>query len=148
MKPSWLCSSKHATGQIWTSSGMTWWSPRWNWNSSMNAAELNVQLLDAAEKLRNSLADLEERSKEYALRERQYRHAKAVAYLSTSGTVGEREARAEEAINEPRYQRDMAEGLKVSALEAVRSNRGVLSAVQTLANLYREEASFDRTGAA
>ncbi len=114
----------------------------------MNSADLNTQLLGAAERLRESLADLEQRSVDYAVAERNYRRAKATAYLATSGTVAEREAHAETAINELRYERDMADGLKVSALEAVRSNRGVLSAVQTLANLYREEASFDRTGAA
>ena len=112
----------------------------------MNAAELNVQLLDAAHGLRESLNDLEGRSIAYAKAERTYRLAKSTAYLATSGTVNEREAHAEQAINEVRYQRDLAEGLKVSALEAVRSRRAVLSAVQTLANLYREEASFDRTG--
>lgn len=111
----------------------------------MNAAALNTQLLDAADRLRSSLADLETRTVDYAQAEKRYRMAKATAYLATSGTVAEREAHAEQAINELRYQRDMAEGLKVSALEAVRGNRGVLSAVQTLANLYREEASFDRT---
>lgn len=114
----------------------------------MNSAELNRQLTDAAQKLRDSLADLEQRSKDYAMAERQYRLAKATAYLSTSGTVGEREAHAEPAINELRYHRDMADGLRTSALEAVRSNRGVLSAVQTLASLYKAEAEFDRTGAA
>lgn len=112
----------------------------------MNSADLNVQLLDAAQKLRESLADLEQRSRDYAMAEKAYRMAKSTAYLATTGTVAEREARAEDAINEVRYRRDLADGLKVSGLEAVRSNRGVLSAVQTLANLYREEASFDRTG--
>jgi hypothetical protein len=112
----------------------------------MDAASLNVQLLEAAQRLRDSLADLEIRSVDYAKAERAFRLAKATAYLSTWGTVGEREAHAEGAINELRYHRDMADGLRTSALEAVRSNRGVLSAVQTLANLYREEASFDRTG--
>jgi hypothetical protein len=112
----------------------------------VNAADLNVQLLEAADRLRGSLADLETRSVNYAKAERSYRLAKSTAYLATTGTVGEREAHAESAINELRYQRDLADGLRTSALEAVRSNRGVLSAVQTLANLYREEASFDRTG--
>ncbi len=112
----------------------------------MNAADLNVQLLEAADRLRASLADLEQRSKDYAQAERAYRMQKATAYLATTGTVGEREAYIEKAINDWRYERDLADGLKLSALEAVRGNRGVLSAVQTLANLYREEASFDRTG--
>jgi hypothetical protein len=114
----------------------------------MNAADLNVQLLEAVRILRASQDDLEERSVAYAKAERTYRMAKATAYLATNGTVGEREARAEGAINEVRFQRDMAEGLRTSALEAVRSNRGIISAVQTLASLYKAEAEFDRTGAA
>jgi hypothetical protein len=114
----------------------------------MNAGELNQQLLNAAEALRKSLDDLYQRSIEYASAEQAYRHAKAVAYLSTEGakTVAEREARAENAINDLRYRRDMADGLKLSALEAVRSNRGILSAMQTLASLSKEEAAFARTG--
>ncbi len=112
----------------------------------MNAADLNVQLLDAVAALRESQADLEERSKDYALAEKLYRREKATAYLATHGTVAEREAMAERAINEDRYRRDMAEGLKLSGLEAVRGNRAVLSAIQTLAALYRTEAEFDRTG--
>ena len=112
----------------------------------MNAADLNAQLLDAAKALRDSLAELERRTREHALAEKDYRMAKSTAYLASSGTVAEREARAEDAINEKRYRRDLAEGLKVSGLEAVRANRTVLSAVQTLAGLYRAEADFDRTG--
>lgn len=112
----------------------------------MNAGELSIQLLEAVKELRSSQADLEQRSVDYAKAERTYRMQKATAYLATTGTVGEREARSEHAINEFRFQRDMAEGLKVSALEAVRGNRGVVSAVQTLASLYKAEAEFDRTG--
>lgn len=112
----------------------------------MNGAELNTQILEAARILRESLADLEQRSIEYAKAEKVYRMQKSTAFLATTGTVAEREARAETAINEARYRRDMAEGLRTSALEAVRGNRGVLSAIQTLVNLHREEASFDRTG--
>jgi hypothetical protein len=112
----------------------------------MNAAELNMQLLDAANNLRASLEDLYQRSIEYAKAEQAYRAGKATAYLSTTGTVSERDARAENAINELRFRRDMADGLKLSALEAVRSNRGILSAMQTLASLSKEEAAFARTG--
>lgn len=112
----------------------------------MDAGTLNRQLLEAADNVRAALADLEERAVAYAQSERQYRLAKATAYLATSGTVAEREAHAEGAVNELRYQRDLAESLKVSSLEAVRSYRGILSAVQTVARLYEQEASFDRTG--
>lgn len=112
----------------------------------MNAAELETRLDDAASSVRASLADLEKRSIDYAKAERTYRMAKATAYLASTGTVSEREARAENAINEVRFERDMAEGLRGSALEAVRSYRGLLSAVQTLASLSKEEAAFARTG--
>lgn len=112
----------------------------------MDAGTLNRQLLEAADAVRAALADLESRAVAYAKAERAYRLAKSTAYLATDGTVAEREAKAEAAINELRYARDLAEGLKVSALEAVRSHRGVLSAIQTLARLYEQEASFDRTG--
>ena len=112
----------------------------------MNTHDLNTQLLDAVERLRKSQDELEQRVVLFAQGEKAYRAAKATAYLSTTGTVAEREARAENAINELRYVRDMAEGLKMSALEAVRGNRTVVSAVQTLAGLYKEEAAFGRTG--
>lgn len=112
----------------------------------MDAGTLNRQLIEAADAVRAALADLEVRAVGYAKAERAYRLAKSTAYLATTGTVAEREAHAETAINELRYQRDLAEGLRLSSLEAVRSHRGVLSAVQTLARLYEQEASFDRTG--
>ena len=47
-----------------------------------------------------NLADLEQRSVDYAKAERSYRLAKSTAYLATPGTVAEREAPAEAAINE------------------------------------------------
>ena len=112
----------------------------------MNAADLNSQLLEAVDILRDSLADLEVRVQVAAKSEREYRQAKATAYLATTGTVAEREANAERAVNELRFHRDMADGLKTSALEATRANRTIVSAVQTLAGMYREEMAFDRTG--
>ena len=112
----------------------------------MNAHDLNTQLRDAVERLRKSQDDLEMRVVKAAQTEKAYRMAKATAYLASHGTVAEREAHAEAAINELRFERDMAEGLKMSGKEAVMGNRTVVSAVQTLAGLYKEEAAFGRTG--
>lgn len=112
----------------------------------MDAVTLNRQLLEAAQFLRNALEELDTQTVKYAQAERAYRLAKATAILAVGGTVLEREAHADQATADLRYARDLAEGLKVSALEAVRSRRAMLSATQTVANLYREEASFDRTG--
>lgn len=114
----------------------------------MNVAELETQLGLAVSDLRASISDLEGRVRTAAEAERVYRMEKSTAYLATSGTVAEREAHAERAINELRFKRDMAEGLKMSGLEALRANKTILSAVQTLAALYREEMGFARTGPA
>jgi hypothetical protein len=112
----------------------------------MNAGELNQIMIAEKREIDDAIAELERRTAAAAKAEAVYRHAKSVAFLSTNGTVAEREARAENAINELRYQRDMAEGLKVSGLEALRSKRQKLSASQTMAALSKEEAAFARTG--
>ena len=97
--------------------------------------------------LRNALEELDSQTVRYAKAERAYRLAWATAVLANiDGRVMDREAHANQATADLRYERDLAEGLKVSALEAVRSHRGMLSSVQSMVNLYREEASFDRTG--
>lgn len=113
----------------------------------MTVAELTPMLIEAAHALDNALHELEGLSQDWAAAERDYRAAKAAAYLTAEGsTVAEREANAEPRLSSLRYARDLAEGLKVSALEAVRSRRTQVSAIQTLTNLAREEAAFARTG--
>lgn len=117
------------------------------------------QLVQAVNDLRTAQTDLEERSRTYADAERKYRHAKAVAYLRSHGAnITERESNAElmtiaathegEALtlNDIRHQRDLADGLRTSALEAVRSYRGVVSALQSLASLEKSEAELARYG--
>ena len=52
----------------------------------------------------------------------------------------------EAGIGDLRFSRDVAEGRKSAALEAVRSRRAILSATQTLTSLVKEEAAFSRTG--
>jgi hypothetical protein len=121
----------------------------------MDAETLNRSLVEASANLDQSLRELEDAANKFADSERTYRKAKSVAFIRSSGTnAQEREANAElqdldgTYLSDIRYARDLAEGLKQSALEAVRSHRAQLSAIQTIANLYREEAAFDRTGAA
>lgn len=78
--------------------------------------------------------------------EHDYRRAHAEAYLSTHGTVGEREAQAYLLIDDKRFQRDVADNGKIAALEALRSRRAQLSAVQSLLTAHKAEADFARTG--
>ena len=82
----------------------------------------------------------------YAAAEHEYRAANAAAYLSSSGTVAEREARAYETVGELRHRRDVLDATRLAALEAVRSRRTQLSALQSILAAHRAEAEFDRTG--
>ena len=114
---------------------------------------LTQQLLEASRALDAALDELRSQTTAWASAERGYRHAKAVAYLRSEGrNVQERESNAEAVmfpagtLGDVRFARDQSEGLKVAALEAVRSRRAQLSAIQTLASLSKAEAEFARVG--
>jgi hypothetical protein len=82
----------------------------------------------------------------YAHAEHDYRERKAMAYLETeSGTVAEREAHVYAIMGDYRLRRDLADGERLAALEAVRSRRTQLSAVQSLLAAHKSEADFART---
>ena len=81
----------------------------------------------------------------YAEAEHEYRAAKAMAYLETeSGTVAEREAHVYAIMGERRLARDLADGQKLAAVEAVRSRRAQLSALQSLIAAHRAESELAR----
>lgn len=83
--------------------------------------------------------------------EQAYRLAKAKAWVHAKveldgGTVPERQAWVQGQTAELRYARDLADGMRQSALEAVRSRRTQVSALQSLLAAEREGAAFARTG--
>ena len=82
----------------------------------------------------------------YAEAELAYRRARAEVYLATEGTVAEREAQAYGVVGDLRRARDVADAARVAALEAVRSRRTQLSALQSLLAAHRSEADFARVG--
>jgi len=83
---------------------------------------------------------------EYAEAEHEYRKQHALAYLQTDGTVAEREAKTYGMVGELRRDRDIADGVRSAALEAVRARRTQLSALQSLLAAHRSEADIARTG--
>ena len=88
-------------------------------------------------------------AREVAEAEHDYRKAKAIAWQeSPAGTVPMREAWVESETAEQRRRLDLAEGSRSAALEAVRSRRQQLSAVQSLLAAYKAEADFARTAPA
>lgn len=103
------------------------------------------RLLDAG------LAALRDQAHEYADAEQEYREAKARAWVEVrgalpDGTVPERDAWVGGVTAVQRRRRDLADGMRQAALEAVRSRRGQISAMQTLANVDRAELELARTG--
>src|SRR5690606_20763087 len=97
---------------------------------------------------------LREQSQVLAARERDYRRAKAEAWVrcprdsdprARNWSAGRREAWVDAETAGLRFARDMADGLRQAALEAVRARRAQLSALQTLMNAHGEEAKFVRT---
>ena len=80
----------------------------------------------------------------YAEAEHDYRRAKAEAYLTTVGTVAEREAQTYGLVGDARRARDLADGARLAALEAVRSRRTQLSALQSLLAAHRSETELAR----
>lgn len=112
----------------------------------MNPAEINRLLFEAAEDLRAALRELDDRSRDAAVNDQVWRRSRARAYVQTNGTVAERDAEVEIQTSDERYRAKLSEDLKMSALEAVRSKRAILTASQTSANLSRDEMAFARSG--
>jgi hypothetical protein len=112
----------------------------------MTPAELVEQMRAASQALDAALRDLIDQSRKEAEADRHFRYAWSAGYLETSGTVAEREAETTILTEKERFELKLAEGLARSALEAVRSKRTQLSALQSAANAIREEAALARVG--
>jgi len=75
-----------------------------------------------------------------------YRKAKARAWVEApQGTVPVREAWVEAQTAELKRTLDISEGMKQASLEAVRSRRQQLSAVQSLLAAWKADQDFHRT---
>jgi hypothetical protein len=112
----------------------------------MDLATLTAEAMRLSGLLDRGVQALREASIEYAVAEHEYRRAKSEAYLSTDGTVGEREAQVYGMVGDKRHHRDLADAGRSAALEAVRSRRTQLSAIQSLLAAHKSEADFARTG--
>ena len=118
------------------------------------------EMIQTGRALMEACGKLDVAGVEQAKAEDRYRHAKSVGMVKLAGVgknVQEREARVflervEDRDGDPvtvgdlRYLRDIAEASASSALERVRSLRGILSGLQTQANALKEEAKLANTG--
>lgn len=112
----------------------------------MNSRELLDEMLRLSRNLDDALERLYEAAHEEAEADDAYRMRKSEHLLRATGTVAEKEAKATLETSEERRRASLAESMSKAYLESVRSKRTQLSALQTIANTYRAEAEFDRTG--
>lgn len=116
----------------------------------MNLDDIGAQVRHFSDLIDKGIGAIRDETARYAEAERDYRKAKAEAWVIARAEhpemlAKEREAWVDAQTADARYLRDLAEGVRQAALEAVRSRRGQLSACQTLANAHIEEAKFERT---
>lgn len=112
----------------------------------MTPVEAAEEMARLSKLLDEGLRTLREQAAEFAECEEVYRHRKARAWFEApAGTVPEREAWVNGETAAARKSRDLADGLRQAALEAVRSRRAQISALQSLLAADRAEAEFART---
>ena len=111
------------------------------------AHETVEEMRRLAGRLEEAQSGLREQAIVYAEAERDYRKAKARAWLrAPEGTAAHRAAWVDGETADARMKRDMADGMRQAHLEDVRNCRQQISAWQTWINADREEAAFSRTG--
>jgi len=111
----------------------------------MDLEALTAEAWRLSQLLDKGIMALRDAAVAYAEAEHEYRSQNAMAYLETeSGTVAEREAHVYALVGDYRRRRDLADGQKLAALEAVRSRRAQLSAVQSILSAHRAEAELAR----
>jgi hypothetical protein len=115
----------------------------------MTPADLMAEAFRLSHLIDAGIQALREQSQALAESERVYRRGKSAAWARSAGQemlAREREAWVDSETADLRYERDLAEGMRQAALEAVRARRTQVSALQSAMAATREEAAFARTG--
>jgi hypothetical protein len=111
----------------------------------MDLEALTAEAWRLSQLLDKGIMALRDAAVAYAEAEHEYRSQNAIAYLETeSGTVAEREAHVYGRVGDYRRRRDLADGQKLATLEAVRSRRAQLSALQSILSAHRAEVELAR----
>jgi hypothetical protein len=110
-------------------------------------AELMAEMTRLSKKLDNGIAELARLGHEYGTAEHAYRQARAVALLKAEGkTVGAREAHVDITCSDQMLRVRLAEGMRLAAVESVRSRRAQISALQSIARAVRAEMDLAKHG--
>lgn len=112
----------------------------------MNAFDLTAELMRLSKLENDALRAMRDRGRALAEREREYRLARATAWLTAEGTAKQKEDNVNALTADERYARDLASADTKVATEAVRNYRGQVSALQTAANVEKWERQLAATG--
>ena len=112
----------------------------------MNLVEIEKEIMRFSHLLDAGLTALRESAKTYADADVAYRRAYSEAFLRAEGAATVREQIAQSAALESRNAMQLSDGMRTAALEAVRSRRTQISALQSLLAAHKAEAEFARTG--
>jgi len=114
----------------------------------VNLPELMAEAFRLSGKIDEGVRHLNTSAIDSANAEHTYRLARAVAWQHTDGTAKEREDAVNAATADERRTRDLAEAGRQASLEALRSRRQQLSAVQTLVSALKSELEHSQYGPA
>lgn len=112
----------------------------------MTIGEIIDEMRRLSQSLDKALDELWRASREAGEADADYRQAWALAFLQAEGPVKHREALADSQTNEERRRRNLTDAVRLGALEAVRSRRTQISALQSALNAHKAEAMFAATG--
>jgi hypothetical protein len=109
----------------------------------VNLYQITEEMNRLSTLLDGGIQTLASASREAAEAEHALRKATAIAWAQApKGTVPQREAHVESETADLKRTLDLAEGTRYTALEAVRSRRTQMSALQSLMAAYRAEAEL------
>ena len=126
----------------------------------MNLVDVPAEMNRLSRLIDGGIEALRDQSRALAEAENVYRKAKAEAWVrcptdehgikagDREWTAARREAWVDAEVADLRRSRDIAEGMRQAALEAVRARRTQVSALQSLLAADRAEAEFSRVGPA
>ena len=112
----------------------------------MDTQELVSEMIRLSRLLDKGVLALVDAAKEYAEAHDRYAAAKATAYLGSEGTVEQRKAHVDQLTGGERRRALLADAMRQACLEAVRSRRQQLSALQSVAAGHRTELELARYG--
>ena len=112
----------------------------------LTSTELQSEMVRLSRQLDKGVEYLTTAAQDFAEADAAYKKVHAQAFLQANGSVPARTATADLAASKERFGVKLADGMRQAALEAVRSRRQQISALQSLAGAMRAEMGMAGKG--